>query len=169
MRVTILTSEVTAAALAQLLDWDLYCEKLGELFTYQIKLLDLIPQTVGAAEISLTLMNEAEMSAANNEYRNIDAAADVLSFPMWEETGVFTPPSDWEKLPLGDILVCPEVVGRNASADKKTFVEEMTLVLCHGFLHLLGFDHDTEEREKQMWFIQSKMTELFSAGDFNAG
>ncbi len=75
---------------------------------------------------------------------------------MWEDqNGVFLPPSDWDVLPLGDILICEDVVRENAHQNGTSYVEELYLMVAHGFLHLLGMDHDTEERQQKMWLLQS--------------
>ena len=70
-------------------------------------------------------MNEDEIAKINKDYRDVPSSTDVLSFPMWEsENGCFTPPDDWEVLPLGDIMVCLDFVSRNADENKKTLEEE---------------------------------------------
>jgi len=123
------------------------------------------------AEISLLLADDAEMSELNNRYRNENAATDVLSFPLWEDENGFNPPAEWEKLPLGDIVVCPETVAQNAAINGKSAEEEMVLVISHGFLHLIGFDHDTKEHEDRMWEKQEELVRSFfsaSGGECHA-
>lgn len=138
-----------------------YLKKLEELFAAQLASLGYIPEMAEDVELSLSVLSQSDMQNVNKEYRDIDSATDVLSFPLWEESGVFAPPADWGSLPLGDVLVCPEVVSRDAEEEKKTYIEELTLVICHGMLHLVGFDHDSVEREKEMWELQSHMVESF--------
>src|SRR6056297_1083005 len=67
-------------------------------------------------EASLVYASEGEIQSLNTQYRDIDRSTDVLSFPLWEEGGVFSPPSfeGIGELVLGDIIVCPEVVRRQA-------------------------------------------------------
>jgi len=55
---------------------------------------------------------------------------------------------------LGDIVVCPPVVGINAETSGHSFERELSLVILHGLLHLFGMDHDTEERKNHMWLLQ---------------
>ena len=75
------------------------------------------------------------MAEINKEYRETEGPTDVLSFAMWEnEEGAFEPPADWESLPLGDIVVCPEAVAKNAAENGKSVESETVLVICHGFL-----------------------------------
>jgi probable rRNA maturation factor len=52
---------------------------------------------------------------------------------------------------LGDILLCPEKISENAAENKVKYYEELSLVLAHSFLHLLCWDHETEENEANMW------------------
>lgn len=122
----------------------------------------LIPDAVVDTEVSLSLMSADEIAALNKEYRETNEATDVLSFPMWEAAdGSFQPPSDWEVLPLGDIVVCPQVVAKNAAENGRSFEAETALVILHGLLHLTGHDHDTEERKAEMWKLQDAMVSSF--------
>lgn len=124
----------------------------------------VIPAAAVDVEISLTFMSADEIAALNGKYRETEGPTDVLSFPMWEaEDGAFQPPEDWEVLPLGDIVVCPEVVEKNAVDNGKTFEEEKALVIFHGVLHLTGCDHDTEERKADMWSRQDAMVLAFKS------
>jgi probable rRNA maturation factor len=114
-------------------------------------LCDLLPEGTLPAkvEISLSFLSLGEMKAQNRKYRGLDEPTDVLSFPLWEEDGVFRPGRSLPTLPLGDILICPEYV-RAAVSSEEEFQREMALMLAHGFLHLLGWDHDTDERRSAM-------------------
>lgn len=169
MKVSIRTAEGQTTCLTPGIDEAAYFKKLEALFASQLEALGSIPEAVADVELSVSVISEAEMHGINKEYRDVDAATDVLSFPLWEEEGVFTPPADWETLPLGDVVVCPEVIARNAGEEGKEYLEELTLVLCHGVLHLAGFDHDTEERENQMWELQACMVKRFLADDADVG
>jgi probable rRNA maturation factor len=111
------------------------------------------------AEVSISIVSPSEMQEKNREYREIDEPTDVLSFPMWEENGEFLPPQGWDILPLGDILICEEIVRENASQNNVSFIEELYLMVAHGFLHLLGLDHDTEEKKEAMWNLQFRIRE----------
>lgn len=115
----------------------------------------LVPDRV---EISLSFLSPDEMREQNREYMDVDAPTDVLSFPLWEEDGAFSPDSCLPVLPLGDILICPEYVRRESEADgKEAYQSAMALMLAHGFLHLLAWDHDTPEREKAMEEMQERI------------
>jgi probable rRNA maturation factor len=113
----------------------------------------------GCREFSaaLSFVPPAEIRELNQKYRGIGQETDVLSFPLWEADGAFSPPAGWETLPLGDIVVAPEYVFYSARERKIDYNNEIVLVIIHGALHLLGFDHDTEEREREMWSVQDAL------------
>ena len=103
------------------------------------------------AEISLTFMDSDEIRALNRDYRDVDESTDVLSFPMIEDS-----PAGFPVLMLGDIVICPEEVTRLHTELSQT--EGICLMIAHSFLHLLGYDHDTEERQSAMWQKQDEIT-----------
>jgi probable rRNA maturation factor len=86
------------------------------------------------AEISLRIVDEAEMTELNGRYRGKPQPTNVLSFPA------DLPPE--VKLPyLGDIVICAAVVEQEAQTQHKTVADHWAHMLIHGTLHLLGFDH----------------------------
>lgn len=116
------------------------------------------------AEISITFMNPEEIRELNRNYRNINEPTDVLSFPMINDEPVGIP--ELPVLSLGDIVICPEEVRRlhpELNSD-----ESMCLMIAHSFLHLLGFDHDTDEKQATMWEkqdeIKSRLLEAYTEG-----
>ena len=106
------------------------------------------------ANAVLSCVSNEEMRELNARYRGLDEATDVLSFPLWEEDGRFVPPTGWDELPLGDVVVSPEFVRANAAAENIGYNNEMTRVVAHGVLHLVGYGHDTTERARSMWELQ---------------
>jgi len=92
------------------------------------------------AEVSVRIVDEEEMQALNRDYRDQDKATNVLSFPTGEVVGI--PPGVTP--PLGDIVVCAAVVGREAVEQGKTLDDHWSHMIVHGALHLLGHDHMTE-------------------------
>ena len=119
------------------------------------ELVSLYPDAVRfkTVELSVSLLGAEEMRAVNRDYRERDEATDVLSFPLWEQDGRFAPEGAMtELLPLGDVLICPEETERLHG--ELSCEEALCLMLAHGFLHLLAWDHDTEERETAMWARQ---------------
>jgi len=144
---------------------ELFYERLERIFSSELLKKGSIPECVRETEVSVTFVEPEKMADINSRYRQINAPTDVLSFPLWEENAAFNPPWNWEKLPLGDILVCPDTVASNAKENNRTFAEELVLVLSHGLLHLIGYDHDNAERESDMWAEQDLMVRMFFAGD----
>ena len=141
---------------------DSFISRLEGVYTKALQNENSIPPVVADIEVSLTFLNPQKMAEINGEYRDIAEPTDVLSFPMWEsESGDFIPPDDWEVLTLGDIMVCPDVVLKNAAENNRTFLEETVLVISHGLLHLIGRDHDNEERKNRMWEEQDLLVKMF--------
>ena len=137
-------------------------ERIEKVISDYIEAEKPLPAAAQECEISLTFADAERMAEINKEYRDAEGPTDVLSFAMWEnEDGGFEPPSDWDKLPLGDIIVCPEAVAKNAEENGKSVESETVLVICHGFLHLIGFDHAGEEERADMWARQERMVKDF--------
>ena len=104
--------------------------------------------------VTLSLVTEETIRDYNKRYREIDESTDVLSFPLWEEDGKFSPPCEWDELPLGDVIISPKFIYRSAQDLNMDYNRETVLVVIHGILHLVGFDHDTDDRECAMWHEQ---------------
>ena len=105
------------------------------------------------AEVSLTFMPPEEIRALNRDYRDVDEATDVLSFPMIDETAGMP---EGMPLMLGDIVICPEEVSRLHPELSER--EAMCLMIAHSFLHLLGYDHRTEDEQAEMWAKQDEIS-----------
>ena len=106
-----------------------------------------------SAEVSLTFMPPEEIRALNRDYRDVDEATDVLSFPMIDETAGMP---EGMPLMLGDIVICPEEVSR--LHPELSEHEAMCLMIAHSFLHLLGYDHETEDEQAEMWAKQDEIS-----------
>jgi probable rRNA maturation factor len=94
-------------------------------------------------EISITLVDAHRIAELNAEYLGGDGPTDVLSFPV--DGLVTSPPGDGEPPVLvGDIVLCPEVAIAQAPPGPDGVASELDLLVTHGVLHLLGYDHDSE-------------------------
>ena len=132
-----------------------------DLFCIACEVLGIDKNTVNA---ELSFISAKEIQELNQNYRSVDKPTDVLSFPMIEiEPGkiplFISYPLDinpkTNKIELGDVVVCRE------------FAKLPIDLLCvHGFLHLLGYDHDTPMREKEMFEITEVILEAWKK---NAG
>ncbi|MBQ7214386.1 MAG: rRNA maturation RNase YbeY [Synergistaceae bacterium] len=107
-----------------------------------------------AAEISLSFMSPEDIRELNRTYRDVNEATDVLSFPLLDEEPIDIP--ELPVLSLGDIVICPEETAR--LHPELSLHEAMCLMIAHSFLHLLGYDHDNEETQAEMWALQDEIT-----------
>ncbi len=87
--------------------------------------------------VELVLTDDTEIKELNKQYRNIDKATDVLSFP-------FEP---MPMSPLGSIVISIDTADRISKAMGHTFNDELQLLFIHGLLHLMGYDHETDNGE----------------------
>lgn len=99
-------------------------------------------------EVSVLLTNDARIHELNRDYRGQDKPTDVLSFALEEDDTVVLPPG-FPRM-LGDVIVSLDTVRRQASEHSKAVQDECAWALCHGVLHLVGFDHQTDEQEEVM-------------------
>jgi probable rRNA maturation factor len=99
------------------------------------------------AELSLVLCDDRAMHALNREHRGIDRPTDVLAFAQAE--GRAMPAASKTRL-LGDVVISLPTARRQARAAGHSALAEATMLLAHGLLHLLGFDHQTVREERRM-------------------
>lgn len=104
-----------------------------------------------AAEISLTFTDDEGIRRLNRDFRRLDQPTDVLSFPLLE--GADDEPAIVGELPddlLGDIVISLERAVAQAAEYGHSLEREVGFLFVHGLLHLLGYDHDTPEGERDM-------------------
>jgi probable rRNA maturation factor len=106
-------------------------------------------------DFSIAFVNDAAIQELNLKFREIDSPTDVLSFPVEEVN-----PED-NTVYIGDIIISMETAINQANEQSITILDEIHLLIIHGFLHLLGYDHDTEEKKKDMWVEQSELLVIF--------
>lgn len=102
------------------------------------------------SEVSLLLTDDKGIHKLNKLYRNIDSPTDVLAFSQIENSGEFPLLDDELEYLLGDIVISVETAQRQAALFKNSLEYELTVLAVHGFLHLIGFDHISEEDTVQM-------------------
>lgn len=117
------------------------------------------------AEISVMFTDNEGIRVLNAQHRGIDRVTDVLSFPMLEyddDGEMFDDPGDIEdELCLGDIVISLERAAEQAEEYGHSFEREVGFLTVHSMLHLLGYDHMTEEEEKEMFGFQKEiLTEM---------
>lgn len=101
------------------------------------------------AEVAVTLVEDAEIRELNRDYRDKDAATDVLSFPLWEAAEIAhirVHPERYPERPLllGDVVISVETAARQAEEYGHGLERELAYLCVHGMLHLLGYDHEEE-------------------------
>ncbi len=96
------------------------------------------------SELSVVLTNDQRIQELNRVYRKKDRPTDVLAFA--QRDGALAPGS----LLLGDVIVSVPTAARQATAAGHSLLSEVTMLLAHGILHLLGWDHDTPSKDRQM-------------------
>jgi len=94
---------------------------------------------VGGGQITIRLVEADEGRELNDEYRGKDYATNVLSFPY-----------EVEPLVLGDLVICPDVVAREAAEQNKPLAAHYAHLTVHGMLHLQGGDHENDDEARQM-------------------
>ena len=96
-------------------------------------------------ELAVVLTDDAAIRALNRDWRSKDAATNVLSFPAKEAR-----PDRRAPRLLGDIVIAYETVAREAAAEGKPFMHHLAHLAVHGFLHLVGYDHEANEDAEAM-------------------
>jgi probable rRNA maturation factor len=105
-----------------------------------------------AAELSVLLVSAEHIKTLNSRFAGEDHPTDVLAFPMMEEEDE----SDGSVI-LGDVVICPEIAQGNADKLDHSLEHEMDVLLVHGTLHLLGYDHQGDDDKRKM---DGRLTEV---------
>ena len=145
---------------------DLECETLAETVVEGVLDYEKCPDE---AEVNLLLTMNKEIQEMNAEFRHIDRATDVLSFPMidYEKAGEFAFLEeddsyfncDTGELMLGDIVISKEKVIAQAEEYGHTIKREYAFLIAHSMLHLLGYDHMEEQERLEMERKQKEILE----------
>lgn len=115
------------------------------------------------AELCITCVDVESMTNLHVRWMDLPGPTDVMSFPMDE----LRPGQEGEVGPegiLGDIVVCPEVASEQAVKAGHTTAEELLLLVTHGILHLLGYDHGEPAEEREMFELQRQLLLTYLAG-----
>lgn len=118
-------------------------------------------------DVGVIFVDEAPMTDLHVRWMDEPGPTDVLSFPMDELR-----PGSEEMLSaegvLGDVVICPQVAGRQAEVAGHEEINEILMLLTHGMLHLVGFDHAEPEEEKEMFALQKELLDSFYEVESNA-
>lgn len=109
-------------------------------------------QAAPDASLTIVITDDAAVATLNRQYRGVDAPTDVLSFPADE------PPVEEEGEPpyLGDLVVAYPYSAAQAEREGYDLTQSLLLLVAHGTLHLLGYDHDSAANRAEMWAAQDK-------------
>lgn len=116
----------------------------------------------GPVEISVLLCDDPFIRELNRDYRHVNKPTDVLAFEQHSPEGV-------EPRPLGDIVISLETVEDNCGGQPRLMRDEVTMLFCHGLLHLLGYDHATPAeraimQRKQSLYLKRSPEDAWSFG-----
>lgn len=98
-------------------------------------------------EVSIVLTDDSAIRALNRDWRGIDKATNVLSFPAAKAEGT--------RAMLGDIVVAYETLKQECEDEDREFLHHLAHLTVHGFLHLLGYDHQTDAQAEEMEGLES--------------
>ena len=133
---------------------ELDCEALAKKVAQSVLELENCPYD---SQVNLVLTDNSGIHEVNRQFRGIDAPTDVLSFPFLNISAGdvinkedFPFDLDNDEIYLGDIAVCTEKAAEQAEEYGHSFKRELFYLILHGFLHLLGYDHMTEDDKKLM-------------------
>ena len=105
------------------------------------------------AIFNLILVDRDEIHTLNRDYRGVDRETDVITFALEDDDSFRNP----EIRMLGDIYLCVPVAYEQAEIYGHSRIREICFLATHGILHLLGYDHMTEDEEKEMFSLQEEL------------
>ncbi|MGH7122804.1 MAG: rRNA maturation RNase YbeY, partial [Stellaceae bacterium] len=118
------------------------------------------PKLTRRTEVSVVLADDALLRRLNRQWRRIDAATNVLSFPSLDQE---LPPR--APFLLGDVVVAYETVSREAQEQGKELADHLRHLVVHGVLHLLGYDHDEPGEAEQMEALETQVLARLGVAD----
>src|ERR1700751_1429388 len=110
---------------------------------------------VGEAELAVMLTDDSGIRTLNGNWRGIDEPTNVLSFPALQPTGA-RKPGDAPRM-LGDIAIAYQTMRREADEEQKPFNHHLSHLAVHGFLHLIGYDHETDADAEAMESLETEI------------
>ncbi|WP_434926966.1 rRNA maturation RNase YbeY [Shewanella sp. HL-SH8] len=111
-----------------------------------------VGQTMPAVELTIRLVEVSESQHLNHTYRGKDKPTNVLSFP-------FEAPAEIDLPLLGDLIICVDVVEKEAQQQDKSLEAHWAHMVIHGCLHLLGYDHIIDEEAEEMESLETQLLE----------
>ncbi|MGV7963508.1 rRNA maturation RNase YbeY [Photorhabdus tasmaniensis] len=118
----------------------------------------VLPQFQSESEVTIRIVDEAESHDLNLTYRGKDKPTNVLSFP-------FEAPPEVDLPLLGDLIICRQVVEKEAEEQQKTVEEHWAHMVVHGCLHLLGYDHIEDDEAEEMESLETEIMQKLGYAD----
>ncbi|MFA0426131.1 rRNA maturation RNase YbeY [Vibrio sp. 10N.222.51.C5] len=117
-----------------------------------------IPQFQENAELTVRIVDTQESHKLNHEYRGKDKPTNVLSFPFEAPPGI-------ELDLLGDLIICRQVVEKEAEEQSKPLLAHWAHMVVHGSLHLLGYDHIEDDEAEEMESLETEIMQSMGFED----
>jgi probable rRNA maturation factor len=135
---------------------------LAELSSFVLHALQVNP----LAELSIVLVDVPAMSALHEQWMDLPGPTDVMAFPMdggesltarLDPSAPHGPEDDPGEAMLGDVVLCPAIAEEQATSAGHSLESELHLLVTHGILHLLGYDHGEPDEERAMFELQARL------------
>lgn len=118
----------------------------------------ILPQFIPNAELTIRIVDEQESQQLNNTYRHKNKPTNVLSFP-------FESPVEIETPLLGDLVICKQIVEKEAIEQEKSAISHWAHMIVHGCLHLLGYDHINDDEAEEMEQLEIEIMKTLGFAD----
>jgi probable rRNA maturation factor len=116
---------------------------------------EMVDADIGEAELAVMLTDDAGIRTLNSNWRGVDKPTNVLSFPALQPTGR-NGPDDAPRM-LGDIAIAYETTRKEANDEQKPFDHHLSHMAVHGFLHLIGYDHEKNDDAETMETLEAEI------------
>jgi probable rRNA maturation factor len=116
---------------------------------------EAVDADIGEAELAIMLTDDSGIRTLNNNWRGVDKPTNVLSFPALRVEGA-RKPGDAPAM-LGDIAIAYETMRREADEEQKPFEHHLSHLAVHGFLHLVGYDHENDRDAEEMESLETEI------------
>jgi probable rRNA maturation factor len=124
---------------------------------------ETVDADVGDAELAVMLTDDAGIRTLNNNWRGIDKPTNVLSFPALQPTAA-RQPRDAPHM-LGDIAIAYQTLRKEADDEQKSFDHHLSHLAVHGFLHLIGYDHEQDDQAEAMEALEREILAQLGIAD----
>jgi len=121
---------------------------------------ETVDEDVAEAEVAVMLTDDSGIRTLNSNWRGLDKPTNVLSFPAPRQQGLSQDrprkPGDAPRM-LGDIAIAYETMRREADDEQKPFDHHLSHIAVHGFLHLIGYDHESDDDAEEMESLEQEI------------